>query len=265
MKCFRHGASRLFTRSTRCGTGPIGIGLVLGCLVCGAADDQSEPIQVDLSDSLRARRPSTIRQLGNLAHGGRQLFQCHLPQLESIDLRIRFKEAPFNGTQLNVEFNGHRLVPYFAFGGDTRYDSVKDKPGMRPPRVTIEGRWLIPADWVWPERGNNLLIWTSGVQPNEILEQIGPKPETQIDSLTLGPADGSDLPTYANSIYYDFSIWAQGQPWGLGTGGPRRHRLDLALAGVINGKGMIAAIPPLGKPQSALWAVKRACEADAIG
>ena len=265
MNHVRSYGSHSFAKLARCSAGAIAFVLVVGCLAYGAADDRSGPIQVDLSDSLRARQPLTIQQLGDLAQGGKQVFRFDLPFPESIDLRIRFKEAPFNGTQLNVECNGHRLVPYYAFGGDTRYDGVKDDPGVRPPLATIEGRWLIPADWVLPDKTNSLVVWTTGVQSDDTLSRIGPALQIQIESLRLGPVDGRDLPVYSNSIYYDFSIWAQGQPFGLGARERQRYRYDLALAGVINGNGMLAAIPPLGKPPSALWAVKRACEDDALG
>lgn len=250
-------------KSVRC----IAMGAVFfsGCLAFGATEDISETIHMEIYESLSARQGVTIRQLGNLVKGAKQTFQFEMTVPESLDLRIGFKHAPFNGTKLNVEFNGHRLLPYFAFGGDTRYDRVKNDPGMRPPLATIEGRWLIPANWVLTDSKNDLVIWTTGIQVDNILSRIGPVPKLEIESVTLGAVDGGNFPIYANSIYYDFSIWAQGQPWGLGVGGPRRHRFDLALSGIINGDGISSVIPPLSKPQSALWAVKRACEDDALG
>src|SRR5688500_12616942 len=44
----------------------------------------------------------TANRLGAFKSGGRQTFAFNLQRPESLDLRIPFAEAPFNGTQLNV-------------------------------------------------------------------------------------------------------------------------------------------------------------------
>jgi hypothetical protein len=77
----------------------------------------------------------------------------------------------------------------------------------------------------------------------------------------LRPADGADLPAYANSVYYDFNVWSQG--FDYTNGGDKRYRYDLALLGVINGKGMPAVVPTLGSGEAPLWAAKRQAEANA--
>jgi len=100
------------------------------------------------------------------------------------------------------------------------------------------------------------------VKKDAALERLGPKPAIRIDGVTVGPLDGARLPEYANSIYYDFNVWAQGYPWG---DEPNRLNYDLALLGVINGKGMPCIAPPLGGPESSLWGMKRACEDNALG
>jgi hypothetical protein len=202
----------------------------------------------------------TATNIGSLAAGRRQAFTLRLPRRESLELRVPFAEAPFNGTQLNAEINGRRLAPYFAFGGDLRYDAVKGKPGMRPPLATIEGRWVIPAGWL-RQGDNELMLWTTGVRKDAALERLGPRPAVRIGSFTVGPLDGACLPAYANSIYYDFDIWLN-YPW---ENEPHRAFYDLALLGIINGKGMPTVIPPLGAPESALWGVKRQCEDNALG
>jgi len=218
-------------------------------------------ISLDLGGALRARQLSAISAIGRLAAGGRQTFNLRLPRRESLELRVPLVEAPFNGTQLNAQINGRRLAPYFAFGGDTRYDTMKGKPGMRPPLATIEGRWVIPACWL--RQGNNeLILWTTGVRKDAVLARLGPQPSIRIDGIMLGSLDGARLPQYANSVYYDFNVWAQGYPWG---DEPNRLNYDLALLGVLNGKGMPAVIPALGAPESSLWAVKRTCEDNALG
>jgi hypothetical protein len=199
--------------------------------------------------------------LGALRNGGRQWFSFNLPRAAALDLRVPFAVAPFNGTQLNVRINGWRLVPYFAFGGDTRYDSVKGKPGMRPPIATIEGRWLIAPSLV-RRGGNELEVWTTGITRSAALERIGPRPRIAIDALQLHYANGAALPRYANSVYYDFNLWAQGYDWGAD--GDRRYHYDLALLGILNGKGMPDIVPTLGGSEESLWGLKRQCEANVL-
>ncbi|MHB0937129.1 MAG: discoidin domain-containing protein [Armatimonadota bacterium] len=212
-------------------------------------------IPLDLSGAQQGRQPLTTAYIGNLAAGNRQAFTLKLPRRESLELRVPFTEAPFNGTQLNAQVNGRRLAPYFAFGGDIRYDAVKGKPGMRPPLATIEGRWVIPAGWL-RDGNNELILWTTSVQRDAALERLGPKPAIRIAGLTVGPLDGARLPMYANSVYYDFDLWPSSYLWEE----PLLPYYDMALAGAINGKGMACITPPVGAPESALWGVKRQCE-----
>src|SRR5262245_14072401 len=99
------------------------------------AADKLAPL--DVTEAFKEGRPFVIKRLGALAGGGREIFRVSLQRVEGLDLRVAFEEAPFSGTRLDAWFNGHRLVPYFAFGGDTRYDNVKGKPGARPPGAII--------------------------------------------------------------------------------------------------------------------------------
>jgi len=192
-----------------------------------------------------------------LASEGRTSIRLTLDATASFDLRVHFNEAPFSGTRMDVKVNGRRLLPYFAFGGDTRYDSVRGQPGMRPPIAEIEGRWLIPPDLF--RVGENLIeLATTGVLPNDVLNEIGPPPRIVVDRIELRPVDGGDLPQYANSIYYDFAVWPQG--YHFGRGGKRRVHYDNALLGIVGGKGMPNVIPGLGSDQAG-WEAKRAAEA----
>jgi len=235
--------------------------ICLAILSCSLAVSSPREVTIDLSGAQRARQALAVTYIGNLADGGRQAFVVRMPRRESLELRVPFAEAPFNGTQLNATINGRRLAPYFAFGGDIRYDAMKGKPGMRPPLATIEGRWVIPAAWL--RNGNNeLVLWTTGMKKDAALERLGPKPAIRVGGLTVGPLDGGLLPEYANSVYYDFNIWPQGYPWGTE---PDRLNYDLALLGVINGKGMPNITPDLGGPESSLWKVKRQCEENELG
>jgi len=235
--------------------------MLTSLLFIAGALSWSQTITLDISAAQRERESVTVTKIGKLAAGGRQRFSLRLARAESLEVRVPFSEAPFNGTQLNATVNGRRMLPYFAFGGDIRYDGVKGKPGMRPPVATIEGRWVIPAGWL-RKGSNEMALWTTGIRKDAVLERLGPKPEIQIDGITLGPLDGANLPAYANTVYYDFNVWSQGYPWGEE---PDRLNYDLALLGVINGKGMPCIVPPLGAPESALWKVKRACEDNALG
>jgi len=241
---------------------PISSLVMVFLLVATCALAECKPVlTTDLRGAQRSRQAVRVTKIGDLATGGRQRFLLRLSRPESLELCVPFSAAPFNGTQLNAQVNGRRLLPYFAFGGDTRYDSVKGKPGMRPPLATIEGRWVIPARWL-RKGSNEVNLWTTGVQRDTALERLGPKPTIRIDGVNICPLDGANLPEYANSVYYDFNVWAQGYPWGTE---PNRLYYDLALLGVINGKGMPCVVPPLGGPESSLWAVKRACEDNAVG
>jgi len=230
--------------------------LIAGALAWG------QTIGLDLSAAQRARESVTVTKIGKLAAGGRQRFSLRLSHAESVELRVPFTAAPFNGTQLNATVNGRRMLPYFAFGGDTRYDAVKGKPGMRPPVAIIEGRWVIPSGWL-RVGSNEVVLWTTGIRKDAALERQGPKPEIRIGGITIGPLDGADLPVYSNSVYYDFDIWAQGYPWE--DSDPNRLRNTLALLGVLNGKGMPFITPALDVPESSLWGLKRFCEDNALG
>jgi len=97
--------------------------LIAGALAWG------QTIGLDLSAAQRARESVTVTKIGKLAAGGRQRFSLRLSHAESVELRVPFTAAPFNGTQLNATVNGRRMLPYFAFGGDTRYDAVKGSRG----------------------------------------------------------------------------------------------------------------------------------------
>ena len=235
--------------------------LLLPCLA-DAAEAKPRPaaeaIALHLA-ALAAGQPLTVTEIGDLATGGRQSFRFTLDKPLVLDLRVPLEAAPFNGTQMNVEINGERLLPYFAFGGDTRYDAVKGKPGLRPPLATLEGRWLLPPALLRKGR-NELALWTTGIRPDEALARLGPPPELRIGSFTLRRAEGHSLPTYANTVYYDFNLWPQGYAWR----DDKTHMLYLALVGVINGKGMPAIIPSLGGPEASLWALKRQCESYAL-
>jgi len=225
------------------------------------ASEDAKVTPIDLRAVTSDHKLLVMDETNPLATGELQAFKVVLDQVVSLEFRVHFAEAPFNGTQLNARINGKRLLPYFAFGGDTRYENVKDVPGMRPPLADIEGRWIIPASLL--VKGNNeLIIWTTGVQESQVLDEIGPKPNIRIDSVLLGPADGSRLPVYSNTVYYDFDVWAQGYAWG---NQPNRYRYDLALLGVINGKGMVRAMPTLGGSELSLWDVKRKCEENFLG
>jgi len=198
----------------------------------------------------------TSDSLGPLVTGGARTITITLADPTSLDLRVHFSKAPFSGTRLDVEVNGTALVPYFAFGGDIRYDNVRGMENMRPPTATMEGRWLIPADLLQTGE-NQLKLSTTGVLPSDVLNEIGPAPLLVVDWVTLRPAAGDMLPTFSNSIYYDFAVWPQGYAWGRG--GKRRFYYDNALLGVINGNGMPNIIPGLGT-DAAAWNAKRTAE-----
>ena len=97
------------------------------------------PITLDLARRGAVAASVTVMTSAAWPPAGGSGFVLRVPQTESLELRVPFTAAPFNGTQLNAQVNGRRLLPYFAFGGDTRYDAVKGKPGMRPPIADHRG------------------------------------------------------------------------------------------------------------------------------
>src|SRR5206468_1602745 len=86
----------------------------------------------------------------------------------------------------------------------------------------------------------------------------GPKPAIRISAVALRRADGSDLPAFANTIYFDFDVWPQG--FEFGSDSRPRHHQDLALLGVLNGTGMPPITATLGGVEMSLWGLKRTCE-----
>jgi hypothetical protein len=83
----------------------------------------------------------TLTATGTLATGGRQEFSVLLPRPQSLELHVPFSEAPFNGTQLNAEINGHRLLPYVAFGGNKLAHDLVRKYDPDDGRVQEMHHW----------------------------------------------------------------------------------------------------------------------------
>jgi hypothetical protein len=54
-------------------------------------------------------------------------------------IKIVLGDADFSGATILVWVNDRQMTPYHAFGGDTRYDNVKGKPGMNPPIAPDRG------------------------------------------------------------------------------------------------------------------------------
>ncbi|MCC7191241.1 MAG: discoidin domain-containing protein [Phycisphaeraceae bacterium] len=154
-----------------------------------------------------------------LAAGETHEIKLPLPSAHSAALRIHISEADFGGASLQVRFNGKDLVPYHAFGGDTRYDNVKGKPGLHPPTARIEANYSLIKEWTQAE--NTIVITNAG--PGHVT----------ISEITLVPCSAHDLPRYENSIYFDFDVWRQASVMHPGI----NWYLDSMLLGVIPGGG----------------------------
>jgi len=127
-----------------------------------------------------------------------------LPSPRSVAIQIKFKDADFSGATIRTKVNGFNMLPYHAFGGDTRYDNVKGKPGMHPPVAKIEANYSLVASWM-KKGANTLSITNSG--PGKAI----------IDSISVRDIYGHDLPRYENPIYFDFDVWQQGRAGRRGT------------------------------------------------
>src|SRR6185295_13873618 len=135
-------------------------------------------------------------------------------------VKISFSDADFAGATILVRVNNKQMLPYHAFGGDTRYDSVKGKPGMHPPIAKIEANYVLVSPWI--NKGANQVIITNA----------GPGRAT-VAEVSVRDVSGHDLPQYENSIYFDFDVWRQGVQMWKGI----HWYLDTMLLGVIPGGG----------------------------
>lgn len=149
-------------------------------------------------------------------------LQFPLAETHYIALRVIFKDAAFSGATILPRVNAHRLFPYHAFGGDTRYDNVRNDHGMHPPVASIEANYVLVPQWL--RRGANRLS----------IRNIGPGLAT-VESVRIRPVSAIDLPRYENPIYFDFDVWRQGLTLRPGTS----WYLDTMLMGIINGSGQL--------------------------
>src|SRR5438552_15473564 len=78
-----------------------------------------------------------------LAAGEKHEIKLTLKEPHSAALAIKFSDADFAGATILANFNGKDLLPYHAFGGDTRYDGVKNKPGLHSPLAKIEAHYVL--------------------------------------------------------------------------------------------------------------------------
>jgi len=155
-----------------------------------------------------------------LAAGASVTLRFQVPKLRSVALCVQLADADFAGATILTKVNDFRMLPYHAFGGDTRYDNVKGKPGMNPPLAKIEANYvLVPA---WLKQGENVVQITNA----------GPGSAT-LRSVTVRDVSGHDLPKYENPIYFDFDVWRQGSTMRPGVA----WNLDSMLLGVIPGGG----------------------------
>jgi len=163
---------------------------------------------------IQAPKPSTF------GVGKKMQFKFTMTAPKNLALSIRFREASFTGATILPRFNGQALLPYHAFGGDTRYDSVKGKPGMHPPLAKLEANYVLPKQWL--QTGDNYIAFTNAGPGTAVLE-----------SVIIRDAAGHDLPRYENPIYFDFDVWRQGLTVTTGTS----WYLDSMFLGITPGSG----------------------------
>ncbi|HVF11096.1 MAG TPA: hypothetical protein VNA16_09855, partial [Abditibacteriaceae bacterium] len=150
---------------------------------------------------MSVRLPATP---STLAPGKSLSLSFNLPSPRSVAIQIKFKDAAFSGATILTRVNGLNMLPYHAFGGDTRYDSVKGKPGMHPPIAKIEANYSLVAQWM--KKGANAFSITNAGPGTAI-----------IDSISVRDISGHNLPRYENPIYFDFDVTQQGRAARRGT------------------------------------------------
>ncbi len=150
-----------------------------------------------LATASRAQETVLLNEPRDLPAGQKLELKLNLAEQRAVALRVTMKDADFGGATILTRVNDHDLLPYHAFGGDTRYDSVRGKPGMNPPIAKIEANYSLIASWV--NKGDNSVTITNA----------GPG-LAKLESIAVRPVSGHDLPVYQNSIYFDFDVWRQG-------------------------------------------------------
>lgn len=169
-----------------------------------------------------------LKDVKPLALGEKLNLSFDLAKEGAVALRVTLKDADFGGATLLTRVNGHAMLPYHAFGGDTRYDSVRGKPGMHPPVAKIQANYVLVAPWT--KAGKNEVVVTNS----------GPG-SAMIESITLTPVGGHDLPEYENPIFFEFDVWRQASVMKPVVWPDKRPEVqnyfDSMLLGVIPGGG----------------------------
>jgi len=178
-------------------------------LISAGARCQAAPVSIPLP-----------AKMGELTPGKSLPLSFNLPAAKSVALQIKFKDAAFSGATILTKVNGSNMLPYHAFGGDTRYDKVKGKPGMHPPLERIEANYSLVAGWM--KKGVNHFSITNAGPGKAIIETI-----------SVRDISGHNLPRYENPIYFDFDVWRQGLTLKQGTS----WYLDSLFLGIIPGGG----------------------------
>src|SRR5436190_12663204 len=129
-----------------------------------------------------------------LAAGEKLEVQLVPRKPHALALRVTLKDADFAGATILTRVGERAMLPYHAFGGDTRYDSVRDKPGMHPPVAKIQANYVLPADWT---KAKSIVVTNSG--PGSAI----------VESISTEDIGGHNLPVYENPIYFDFDVWRQ--------------------------------------------------------
>ncbi|MBI4027497.1 MAG: hypothetical protein HY360_21100 [Verrucomicrobia bacterium] len=136
---------------------------------------------------------------GRLAAGASATVQFSLAEPRNAAVRLKMAEASFDGARIEVRVNRRDLLPYLAFGSDTRYTNCKGNPGLHPPLGELEANHVLPAAWM--AKQNTLVIRNAG--PGEV----------ELDCLAVTAVDGDSLPVFKNSLHVDFDLWTQGYPY----------------------------------------------------
>ena len=81
-----------------------------------------------LSGELGGAEADLLKGAKPLAAGEKLEVTFDLPKARPVTLRVTLEDADFGGATILTRVNDHAMLPYHAFGGDTRYDSVRGKP-----------------------------------------------------------------------------------------------------------------------------------------
>jgi hypothetical protein len=155
--------------------------------------------------------------------GGRVTLDVPLKGATSAAVLLDFDDAAFGGAQVLCRINGREMLPYLAFGEDTRYAEARKNPNLSPPMADLRAVWVVPP--AWAEDSLHLE-----------LENAGPG-WLRPSALTVSRAEGDNVPRYRNPIVASLDLWFWQGGYELSA---EEEKWNQLLLGLIPGREALA-------------------------